>query len=98
MLNTHKKRDILIENRESRMALEKRDFPPESGNTVMLTLMCGPFLNASAYSIHGQIFFKNKYDLNAGFPPRKRYYRNVDTYVWTILKCLRIQYTWTICF
>ena len=32
MRNTYKKRDILTEKRESGMVLEKRDFPPESGN------------------------------------------------------------------
>ena len=40
MRNTKKKQDILTEKWESRMALEKRDFLPESGNvdTYALTL------------------------------------------------------------
>ena len=38
--NTHKKRDILSEKRESGMALNKREFTPESGtvDTYALTV------------------------------------------------------------
>ena len=32
MRNRQKKRDVLTERWESGMALEKHDFPPESGN------------------------------------------------------------------